>query len=77
VCVHVCNYHAFFTHRGETARVYHSALRALVDRHIQGVGRQRLVLPLPEQHLFTSRERLVLLLSQQYLFAPRECRVLM
>ena len=41
----------------EAVRSYHSAYRALVDRLVQGGGRQRLVLPLPQQLLLACRER--------------------
>ena len=47
-----------------------------MDRHIQGGGRQRLVLPLPQQHFFARRERLVLPLPHQRFLAYWERRVL-
>jgi hypothetical protein len=62
-CVCACEPHAhvqqacLFTSRREAARTYHSALRALVDRHIQRCGRQRLMPSLPQQLLLARRER--------------------
>ena len=45
---HRCNKHASgFTSRREVARTYHAARRALMDRHIQGGGRQRPMPTLP------------------------------
>ena len=49
---HTCNKHASgFTSRREVARTYHAARRALMDRHIQGGGRQRLMPTLPRRQV--------------------------
>ena len=55
---------------------YHSARLAPADRHIQGGGRQLLVLRRPQQHFLARRERFVLPLPHSRFLARWEPCVL-